>query len=135
MSRLEWDERFDTGIAPIDEQHRELLETINEIDAKLVQLGRFLSGRKEMLEIIGRLAHYAEEHFTEEEAIMAQCAYPDLDAHRQEHRHFRELIQRLERQYADGASKVPEMTLEFLTSWLLNHIQTRDQEMAACYRG
>ncbi len=134
MARLTWDERFDTGVPLIDEQHRGLLDLINELDDKLVHLSRFLSGRREMLEIIGRLAEYADVHFEDEEGIMARCGYPKLEEHRREHDRFRDLIRRLESQYAEGDTQVPEAALDFLTAWLVDHIRTEDQQVAAYYR-
>ena len=84
-----WNDSYLTGIERIDEQHKVLVSTLNEANARLS-----LKVTRELLEKITRdLLSYALYHFETEETLMQEYDYAGLSSeeearHRQEHRSF-----------------------------------------------
>lgn len=124
MPYIEWDEgRYGVGVPAIDEQHQQLFATINELHAAMTE-GR---GREELEGILAELESYTNYHFGDEEAYMQECGYSEACAgcfadHRSVHREFETRVEEIRERYEAGEMTVTMDTLEFLRSWLTNHI-------------
>lgn len=124
-----WNDSYLTGISRIDEQHKVLLNTLNEANARLAG-----SVTRDLLEEITRdLLSYALYHFETEETLMREYGYADLSAadeekHRQEHRSFSQQVVALRAGLRDGRLVTREELLSFLNNWLHNHILNTDQQ-------
>lgn len=70
---------------------------------------------------IDQMVEYTEYHFTTEERLMAIHAYPNTEAHLEQHRQFKERSLQLRQQYASGQRAISIHTLTFLCEWLLYH--------------
>lgn len=117
-----------TGIATVDSQHLTLLAKLQAIQEHLMGGQNPPDAHHDAL----FLAEYALEHFADEERLMVEAGYPDLDAHREEHRRFSEWTEVLKKRLAlggDHRSILEEVHLE-LSEWLVGHIRTSDREMA-----
>ena len=118
-----WNDSYLTGIERIDEQHKVLVSTLNEANARLS-----LNVTRELLEKITRdLLSYALYHFETEETLMQEYDYAHLASeeearHRQEHRSFSQQIVTLRDGLRDGRLISREELLSFLNNWLVNHI-------------
>lgn len=126
MSLLVWNPQWDTGIEMIDLQHKALLaqvETLleaihsNDMDGRLPGLLAFL-------------ADYVEEHFRMEEVQMAASAYPGLAGHRAIHDDMRQQVGALLARYQLDSRAVTDEVLDFVTDWLIQHINGEDRRMA-----
>ena len=60
-----WDANLETGIAQVDEQHKQLVHILNKLAAHLANL----SGTITLNKIFNELADYADYHFKTEEEI------------------------------------------------------------------
>jgi hemerythrin len=126
-----WNDSYLTGIDRIDEQHKVLVNTLNEANARLV-----VSVTRGLLEQITRdLLSYAIYHFETEEALMQEYGYARLAAaddekHRQEHRSFSQQVVALREGLRDGRLVSREELLSFLNNWLINHILNTDKHLA-----
>lgn len=116
---IEWTPRLATGVAALDEQHKEIFQWLAELENASADQ-RTLFG----VYAITRLKHYMREHFAAEEALMRSAAYPDLAAHMAEHAVFRSKLGEL--QLRSIQEDVSADTVQFLTDWLTNHIATTD---------
>lgn len=128
MDAFVWDQRFVTGLATVDLQHRHLVDLVNQVGDFLLEN----SGDEAALEaVFGELATYALEHFAEEEKLMADLHVDarHVQAHTQHHRDFvTQLVSMWERR---GQSSDPAGMLHgYLASWLTVHILGEDQVMA-----
>ncbi len=125
-----WNDSYLTGIERIDEQHKVLVNTFNEANARLSR-----GVTREILETITRdLLSYALYHFETEEALMQQYDYAGQSAehearHRQEHRSFSQQVVTLRNGLRDGRLISREELLSFLNNWLINHILHTDQHL------
>ena len=88
MSFISWNESFTVHVTEIDQQHKELVATLNEL-ADAMAVGK---GRKSLSLTLDRLIRYTEYHFTTEERYFAQFGYPEAEAHYKEHTAFVEKI-------------------------------------------
>ncbi len=115
------------GVDSIDNDHKLLLQTINEINDAITE-----GQASELIgEIVGRLEQYIVEHFAREEVLMHQCKYDDFVRHRRQHQKFINKIPELKDKLlsADSSEVALEMSL-FLTHWLMNHIIQDDMSYA-----
>lgn len=118
-----WDERFSVGSAPLDRQHSNILDRINDLyDALMTQQGEAVA--RATLE---KLKEYVKVHFAAEEALLRKVGYPDLEVQIKQHRYFQQQISELESQCAMGVDFAPSV-FAFLRDWFLNHIREMDGE-------
>ena len=122
-----WDDSCKTGVAEIDQDHKVLIDLINDL-YEAMQDG---SGGALLLPIFSALKHYTETHFAKEESYMVKCDVPDQGNHFQEHRLMVEKLADLERRHRKGEAAISLQTLTFLRDWLKNHICAVDQAMAS----
>lgn len=130
MRQPRFDDSLRTGFPQIDEQHRLFLDMLGELGAQ-IEAGQHRQG---VLDAFQGMRLYAEGHFTDEEELMAQASYPELEAHCRLHGTFREMAQDLEGRLGDGPGLLSLETLEFLGAWFIGHIQNEDQRFAAFAR-
>jgi len=127
MPTMTWSEEMSVGIPELDEDHKTLIRVINQLDANAGNKARRDSVRQSLV----ALQRYAEFHFAREENVMAACAYPGLEDHREEHRRFIERIRQLNARFAENpessAEVVNDELLTFLRDWLTHHIMIEDK--------
>ena len=123
MALFTWDSNFETGNKRIDEQHRRLVELINELGEAVSQ---WLEAKTQAL-IFQQLIDYTRYHFDAEESLMCASGIDDqsFQAH---HRKHIEFISFIEGSAADVGNN-PQQLLDYLVDWLVNHILQTDQEM------
>ncbi len=122
-----WDDRYETGITAIDQDHKGLVNLINDL-YEAMQDG---SGGALLLPIFSALKHYTENHFTREESYMVECGVPDQANHVSEHRQMVAKLAELEKRHRHGEAAISLQTLTFLRDWLKNHICAVDLAMTA----
>ncbi len=122
-----FDDSLTTGIAEIDDQHRILVNMINEANDRLVEN----SGRDVLSEIVRDLMSYALYHFETEETLMVAKGYATepQETHLHEHRAFSAKVAALQREIAQGNLISREDLLSFLNGWLVNHIRNTDMKL------
>lgn len=121
-----WTQYLETGIRKIDEQHRKLVDLLNELARQYVEG----TNHDAVLRVLGELADYADYHFTTEEAIWhASLSMAQVANHEESHRRFLSKIHVLQA----GDSNLHAMHEElfaFLTEWLAFHILDSDRRLA-----
>ena len=131
MSKIDafiWDSRFDTGIAIVDAQHKQLVDVVNQLGNELMQ-GDVTEERLQAL--FHQLAEYARHHFSDEEKMMQTLGIDER--HRLEHvTQHHKFVEQLVSLWKSRASlaKPAETVHGFLASWLTVHILGEDQSMA-----
>jgi hemerythrin len=129
---LEWNESFNTGVAEIDDQHRILVNTLNEANAKLAE-----DVSLDFVEQITQdLLSYALYHFETEEALMQEYGYveessADADQHLLQHRLFSGKVVAVRDNLRAGIPITREDLISFLNNWLVNHILNTDKKLGA----
>jgi len=119
---VRWDSKYSVGINSIDEQHKQIIELINEFYTAFVEK----SNSDIFLEIIGRMMEYATFHFEYEEKYFVQFNYSDSKAHVAEHLAFVEKAKDFKQQIQEGHTSITFRVISFLKEWLSNHIEVSD---------
>jgi len=124
-----WDDHFNTGLAEVDEQHRQLVALINLLASHVADD----STPAELDRIFDELANYTVYHFSTEEGIWRRyLADEGSEAkHREVHANFVGKVKELRAALSTrAAGEVAEDALAFLARWLASHILESDRHMA-----
>jgi len=119
-----WTEAYSVNVAKLDEQHRRLFNTVNELNRALVSG----EGSAVLDPVLARLVEYATEHFDLEETLMEQHRFPGLSTHRTQHKMFREKVGKLLEEHKNGRTGVPVSLMLFLQAWLKQHVMKTDKQ-------
>jgi len=124
MAFIEWDERYNVGVARFNEQHRKLVGMINRLDEAVQQV----TERQVLLQVLSDLAGYTKTHFAEEERMMEENDYPALAGHREEHQKLNRELAGLYTSYFTSKKPLTADMMAFLKAWLYDHIQGTDKQ-------
>ena len=116
FEELHWKADYETEVREIDLQHRFFMDLINRMHEEL-QASADQDYRDRLFQ---ELSNYARFHFISEENLMFKFGYPDLERHRQMHRH---LIDELSWR---AQEKSYEAIFEFLVRWFVAHTVDED---------
>lgn len=123
MSLIQWNAELSVGINPIDEQHKKLVNMINELNDAL-QSGKT---NQVLATIFDGLTVYTIEHFGYEEELFAQYGYPESQAHNAEHAALIQQLTDLQKKMQTGNFMISVELMVFLKDWLINHILKTDK--------
>lgn len=117
-----WNERYNTGIQIIDEQHHHLFAMVDRL-RRSVQAG---GGSQEVEELLTELVRFTERHFATEESYMARYGYPDLTQHMAEHASMLTSLHELLAKFQESHHALALMVPTFMEGWLKHHISDGD---------
>jgi hemerythrin len=123
---LQWSPDWEIGIERIDNQHRELVKLLADLQQQS-------SAQAERVNTVGALvvlSDYVEFHFGDEEALMRQVGFPELEAHVREHLSFVTQFQQMSRDFRMGNTELGAGVITFLATWVLEHIAHSDAKIA-----
>lgn len=133
MEKIEFSQDLLTGISEIDEQHKELINKINDfIDAiDIYEKDRVMSKLEELFDY---MAQYASFHFSTEEGIMDKHFCPFSEIHKMQHQYF---IMEANKLKFDMKTKgiTPELigkVESLLVRWVKYHISQIDMKLKDC---
>ncbi|MCE1255553.1 MAG: bacteriohemerythrin [Anaerolineae bacterium] len=125
MAYIDWSDKLSVKISVIDEQHKKLIEIINDLyDA--MQKGK---GKDVLEDVFARLVEYVKTHFKTEEKLMAEYDYPDRKDHETKHNDLTYQVGQLAIKAQTGKITVSLETMAFLKDWLYNHILKTDAKL------
>lgn len=115
------------GVPQIDNQHRTLLEAMNNFTEACNQ-GK---GRKQIEETMNFVVSYTKEHFRDEERIQEEADYPGITKHKWIHSQIIMKVDELVREFRQtGPTIVLVGKLNAtLVDWVINHIKTEDRKI------
>ena len=125
MSLLQWRDEFSVGVPAVDHEHRELIETINELNAS-AHAG---ADHAQVVAALGEIYAQISAHFALEERIMRKAHYDGLAEHKAEHEalldSLRDIMDRVE---DDGRYDEASLGRE-LDEWFTLHFKTQDARL------
>lgn len=125
MAYFEWADDMVIDHGPIDADHRLLVELVNELHTATKEG----EGRAVVESILHRVIESTQEHLRNEEHLMAQMGFPDLDNHKIGHKHFMDQLWGLEKKLQSGSITVASQLSTVLRDWLSLHIRRNDKEL------
>ncbi len=110
----------------LDAQHKVILSYM----AKIYTC--FLSKKKkeELFELVDRLDAFCKLHFLEEEQVMDEMGFPEIDAHKTEHALFVTHLENFIGRYEELNTVKNIDELLFLKKWFLEHVAVYDKKYA-----
>ncbi len=130
LNRIVWDNALSTGDPGIDDQHRVLINTFNEL-ADAVEGG---ADKDNIGNIISALKFYASWHFAREEECMGKYHCPVADKNKKAHAVFVQNFERYEKEFA-ALDQVADLAFDMYTDladWIYNHILAVDSKLYHC---
>lgn len=125
---FQWDPSLETGHEKIDNQHKQLFSTLNN----LIEASKKGKDKEEVFKVMDFLTGYVIMHFKTEEDLQLKYNYPDYDVHKQYHNGFITTVDNLTKQLIEqGPTEqlIKNITMA-ISSWLINHIKGDDFRMA-----
>ncbi|MCL2410564.1 MAG: bacteriohemerythrin [Treponema sp.] len=121
-----WDKKFQCGIKVIDEQHKQLVELINEMFNHAT--GNHIQENDYFNRAIREMVKYVKIHFAAEEKILLATKFPGYNEHKKEHESFILAILNIVNEHKAGKRIVFSNYCRFLKDWVLSHIAMIDKQ-------
>ena len=123
MAKLVWTNQLNIGVEVIDQQHRRILDYINQLD----DAHESIFSSKEMGKLIHEVVDYTVSHFGFEESLQEESGYPFLKAHKKVHELFTRRVSEFQTRFEQGDNVSKELH-SLLVNWLVNHIKVDDAD-------
>jgi len=124
---VEWKDDYSVGIDSIDQQHKKLLNLINQLQTAV----DYSTGEQFEREALDELVDYTKTHFTYEEGLMEQNDYPDFEPHKLQHKQMIKKVEEVLAEYDKDHDTAMSNAAEYLKGWLINHINGTDKEYSS----
>lgn len=129
MTLMDWNDSFTVNIQEIDNQHKRLIDLINQVyKGMMMQEGKEALGKA-----LESLVDYTKTHFGYEERMFKQHGYPDTQAHIAKHEKLVGQVMDFYNKFQSGKADVDNELLKFLKDWLVSHIMGTDKEYSAFF--
>jgi hemerythrin-like metal-binding protein len=123
LAYIEWTKDLETGIAPVDRDHKVLVSMLNQVEEAIGDHEE----RAVLGSVLNSLAEYTTYHFAREERLQEVAGYAGLAEHRALHGRLEGQVEAIrDRYHRDPTSVQAQEVLDFLTSWLVDHILKQD---------
>ncbi|MDD4911619.1 MAG: bacteriohemerythrin [Sideroxydans sp.] len=123
MAKFIWTDRLNVGIEVIDQQHRRIVEYINQLDD--ARSNNY--SHEEIGFLINELVDYTISHFGFEESLQEEAGYPFLKAHQKVHELFTKRVADFQTRHNNGEDVTKGLN-SLLVTWLFNHIKRDDND-------
>ncbi|MCL1928837.1 MAG: bacteriohemerythrin [Treponema sp.] len=125
-NHVNWSDSYSMGIKIIDDQHKGLLDFVNE-------LYDHATGNEEeelawFKEVIQQAVQYIKEHFATEEKYMKATRFSGYAEHKKTHDEFTLIVVKSAKDFQEGKRLVLEKFAYFLKDWVLTHVAVMDRQ-------
>lgn len=124
MEKIVWSNDFSVGIPEIDNQHKQIINYINQIiDNPDISVSSI-----EFHNVLNEMLDYVKKHLHYEEKLLEKYQYPDIEKHKGDHFDFALKISEFAIDTMQKRKEMPAEFLEFLLSWWNHHILEEDMK-------
>ena len=121
-----WSSTFTVGVKLIDDQHKELLNLVNDMFNHVT--GNEEEEREYFSRIIQQAVQYVKVHFSTEEKIMIHTKFPGYLEHKKAHESFILTVVENIKKFDSGKRLILADFTKFLKEWVLTHIAIMDKK-------
>lgn len=129
VKKLEWNEKYSVGVVELDDQHKRMFATINEL-LESIDSG---TTNEHIGSIIDSLVKYKIFHFATEEKYFKEFNYEGAEEHIVKHREFNDKLAVLVKKFPTPSVEFAFELIDFLEDWLLDHLLDTDQKYKECF--
>jgi len=123
---ISWNDGLVIGVKSIDDDHKNLLNIINEFSQAIDNN----TNNEEFEKIFDELNIYVNGHLRREEALIKKSGYKDFDNHQSQHRSFANKIPEIKNRFFSTNDYFDKKDIVvFLIDWLINHIINEDMKL------
>jgi hemerythrin len=126
MALMAWKDDFTLGIPAMDQQHQQLIEQINRLDDAV----RISIRNPAIPGILTALVHCTTSHFENEEKLLRETGFTELDGHLEIHQKLLRAVTDVMEKVKSGKLSASANLAAFLHFWLEKHIMDYDQQYA-----
>lgn len=128
LSKRVWNDAMKTGLKSVDKEHTALFSVLNNLLTHISTV----TDKAEILKTFKFFITYVDKHFRNEESMMKEFAYPDLENHTAVHKELTDTIYHLydilkEEELNDS---LKEDLKALSSSWLVDHVMNMDMKFA-----
>lgn len=124
MPAIEWKREYDVGVRKIDQQHRRIVDVLNE----LYDLQDSKKSPKRMQRVFQSLRDYIEEHFETEEEYIAAHGCTGADVQKREHESFVDTICSYQKDFLKQKPLALINLFNYIWDWFAHHIVVVDKK-------
>jgi len=124
MEKVFWRNEYSVGVELFDRQHKHLLEITNKLAAQ----SDTLPDVNLISQILNEMYDCAEKHFTDEEKLMQQYAYPEIESQKKQHAYFLKTVTELAAYPTNEKQECVDEIAEFLNIWWIIHFLKWDMK-------
>ncbi len=124
---VEWKDEYSVGIDSIDQQHKKLLNLINQLQTAV----DYSTGEEFERDALDELVDYTKTHFSYEEGLMRDNDYPDFEPHKLQHEEMFRKVGEVLAEYEKDQDTAMHNAAEYLKDWLINHINGTDKQYSS----
>jgi len=117
---IPWTPDMNTGIEVIDNQHKRIVDYINQLGQAIHQRNRATVGT-----VLDELVDYTISHFAFEESLQEEVGYQFAKPHKAVHDVFIKRVAKYQEKHSAGAD-VAHQLHSMLSTWLVHHIKRDD---------
>lgn len=117
---IQWTKDLNTGIEVLDNQHRRIVDYINQLGAAITGSDRALVGA-----VLNELVDYTISHFAFEESLQEEAGYQYAKPHKAVHEVFIKRVAKFQEKHDAGEDVAPQLHA-MLSTWLVHHIKRDD---------
>jgi len=122
---LAFKDEYMSGVKSIDQQHIELLQLVNQLKSLVTEQ----ADSTHIESVFDQLLNKTIQHFSSEEELLTQYAYPEIKEHRDDHQHLLAELELLKVHFQEQGRELE--ALQLLKSWLLKHMIYGDKKSNA----
>ena len=131
MTLLKWNPAYSLAIPSVDLEHREMISLINQCYERM-GTGADAGAIEQFL---GEIHAAISAHFALEEQTMRQAAYPEYEAHKEDHEDLLDEIRDLMDQFLEDPDAGLIVLRESLSNWFGRHFSTFDARLHEHFPG
>jgi hemerythrin len=125
MTLIKWRDEFKLGIASVDEEHKEMIDLINET----YNCHQDHKSRVTVLDFLGEIYARISSHFALEEKLMKEQGYDEYLEHKQDHEDLLDEICEFMDDYDREKPFDEEALGNFLENWFVAHFKSKDSRL------
>lgn len=123
-NEMVWKDEYSVGIESLDNDHKKLISLLNQFTMAY----DYAMSEEYEREALNDLISYTKYHFEREEQLLEQHDFPDVIAHKEQHKKMIEQVNGFMDLYNDKGHDALNEISDFLSNWLINHINGTDKE-------
>jgi hemerythrin-like metal-binding protein len=126
LTLIEWRTEFETGVAEVDHEHKELVDLINELHDQIDAD----APRDTVSEFLGDVFAKISAHFALEETVMRKHDYDEYTDHKADHERLLDDLRDIMDDFESGSGSDYKKALSHaVRDWFVNHFKTKDARL------